>query len=105
MPMTETRKNHHHKTKNTWRSVGRDYDIDHEIDIDHLVVDHIEGENTDGINILLHSSWTPSPVVAGGWEMNFKCWKFIFLNISSPSLGKGWKWLENEFQMLEIHIS
>ena len=128
MPITETRKNHHHKTRNTLRlriitrlSINIDYLTfeDHEKEycntrslgpsdfwleacsgflfhtnmliahqcyqhilhhkkskstsslqasgsLCHLIVDHIESKNTNGINVLLHPSWTPPPVVARG---------------------------------------
>ena len=62
----------------------------------HLIVDHIESKNTNGINVLLHPSWTPPPVVARGCKCgntnfhlrqideNKKDW----CSLTIPSLGK-----------------
>ena len=32
-----------------------------------LVVYHVESEDTDRVDIFLPPSWSPSPVVTGGW--------------------------------------
>ena len=37
-------------------------------DEEHLVVDHVEGENADGVDVLLLAPSAPPPVVAAGCE-------------------------------------